>query len=93
MDNLELLEKSIEAMKTKIEQKTEEFKLMELSQQVTVGTGETILSANPAIQEYRALVRDYASALKALEELKAKQKGTPQVNSVEEMRKRLKVAK
>ena len=40
-----------------------------LAQEVTVGTGETILRANPIVQEYRATVREYAQALEKLNSL------------------------
>ena len=57
------------AMQDKIEQQTPLVEGMQLYQSVTVGTGETVMRANPQIQEYRALIRDYTQAVKSLKEL------------------------
>lgn len=57
------------AMQEKIEQTTPLLEVMSLHQSVTVGTGETVMRANPQIQEYRALIRDYTQTIKSLKEL------------------------
>lgn len=79
------------AMQDKIETSIPEYKAMPLSQTVTVGTGETILRANPAAQEFRATVRDYAQALKSLNEILASGKPTTSASSVDDLRARFKV--
>ena len=79
------------AMQDKIESSIPEYKKMSLSQTVTVGTGETILRANPAAQEFRATVRDYAQALKSLNEILASGKPTTSASAVDDLRARFKV--
>lgn len=79
------------AMQDKIETSIPEYKTMSLSQTVTVGTGETILRANPAAQEFRATVRDYAQALKSLNEILASGKPTTSASAVDDLRARFKV--
>lgn len=79
------------AMQEKIETSIPEYKAMPLSQTVTVGTGETILRANPAAQEFRATVRDYAQALKSLNEILASGKPTTSASAVDDLRARFKV--
>ena len=55
------------AMQKKIEQQIPIYEQMPLAQQVTVGTGEKMLRQNPAVQEFRATVRDYAASLNNLQ--------------------------
>lgn len=54
------------ALQEKIEQQIPTYLEMPLAQQVTVGTGETMLRQNPMTQEFRATVREYAQALEKL---------------------------
>ena len=63
------LANAVIAMQDKIKQQMPIYEQMPLAQQVTVGTGERMLRQNPAVQEFRATVRDYAAALKSLKEL------------------------
>lgn len=79
------------AMQEKIESTIPEYKTMPLSQTVTVGTGETILRANPSIQEFRANVRDYASALADLKKILDEKKAPAESSAIEELRNRFKV--
>lgn len=79
---------AILAMQEKITTSIPEYKAMPLSQTVTVGTGETILRANPAAQEFRATVRDYAQALKSLNEILASGKPTTSASAVDDLRAR-----
>lgn len=65
----ETLAKAVFAMQEKIEQQIPIYNQMPLAQQVTVGTGETILRGNPATQEFRAMVKDYAAMLDTLDKL------------------------
>lgn len=65
----ETLAEAILAMQEKIQDQTPIYAEMPLAQQVTVGTGEKMLRSNPAVVEYRATVRDYASALKDFQNL------------------------
>ena len=75
-------------MQEKIEQQIPIYKQMPLAQQVTVGTGETMLRANPATQEFRATVRDYAAALNNLETILDNKKTAPEVTPIDDLRKR-----
>lgn len=63
------LANAVLAMQNKIDQQIPVYEKMPLAQQVTVGTGEKMLRANPAVQEFRATVREYAQALNNLQQL------------------------
>ena len=85
------LANAVLTMQAKIEEQIPIYKKMPLAQQVTVGTGETMLRANPATQEFRATVRDYAQALNNLNEILAENKGPQEASSLEELRNRFRV--
>lgn len=85
------LANAVLTMQEKIEQQIPVYKQMPLAQQVKVGTGESMLRANPMTQEFRATVRDYAQALNSLNEILDASK-TPQTTSaVDDLRNRFKV--
>ena len=92
-DQVETLKKAVLTMQAKIEQQIPIYKQMPLAQQVKVGTGESMLRANPATQEFRATVRDYAQALNSLQAILDNREVTPNndIPTVEEMRKRFKI--
>ncbi len=86
------LTNAVLAMQEKIEQQIPIYKQMPLAQQVKVGTGEKMLRQNPATQEFRATVRDYAQALSSLKEiLDVNNKVETTISPVEDLRKRFKV--
>lgn len=86
------LTNAVLAMQEKIEQQIPIYKQMPLAQQVKVGTGEKMLRQNPATQEFRATVRDYAQALSSLKEiLDTNNKVETTISPVEDLRKRFKV--
>lgn len=86
------LTNAVLAMQEKIEQQIPIYKQMPLAQQVKVGTGEKMLRQNPATQEFRATVRDYAQALSNLKEiLDVNNKVETTISPVEDLRKRFKV--
>lgn len=87
------LANAVLTMQKKIEQQIPIYEQMPLAQQVKVGTGETMLRANPATQEFRATVRDYAQALNSLQAILDNREVTPNndIPTVEEMRKRFKI--
>lgn len=87
------LANAVLAMQEKIEQQIPVYKVMELSQEVTVGTGETMLRQNPAVQEFRATVRDYAAALNNLQDILEENKAPTKVSEMSELRKKFKMAK
>lgn len=63
------LAKAVLTLQKKIEQQTPLYEKQPLAQEVTVGTGETILRQNPIVQEYRATIREYAQTLSKLNDL------------------------
>ena len=82
------LANSVLTMQEKIEQQIPVYKDAPLSQEVTVGTGETMLRANPMTQEFRATVRDYAQALNNLNEMLENNKTTAEPSAVDDLRSR-----
>lgn len=82
------LANAVLTMQEKIEQQIPTYKEQPLAQQVTVGTGETILRANPSVQEFRATVRDYATALNNLQDILETKKAKAETSSVDDLRKR-----
>lgn len=89
----ETLAKAVFAMQNKIDQQIPVYEQMPLAQQVTVGTGERMLRANPAVQEFRATVRDYAQALGNLRTIIGDNSAPAEVSSLDELRSRFKMAK
>ena len=87
----ETLKKSILTMQRKIQDSEEEIREA-LTIEAEMGDGRYVTRANPALQEYRALVRDFASALRAYKEITG-EKETAEVNRLESLRSRFKVAK
>lgn len=81
------------ALQRKIEQQIPAYEEMDLAQQVTVGTGETMLRANPAAQEFRATVRDYAQALNSLHNILENNKEEATVASLDDFRNRIRAVK
>jgi hypothetical protein len=69
------LANAVIAMQAKIDQQIPIYEQMPLAQQVTVGTGERMLRQNPAVQEFRATVREYAQALNNLQQLVGEAEG------------------
>ena len=87
------LANAVLAMQSKIDQQIPIYEQMPLAQQVTVGTGERMLRANPAVQEFRATVRDYAQALGNLRTIIGDNSALAEVSSLDELRSRFKMAK
>lgn len=85
------LANAVVTMQEKIEQQIPIYKNEPLAQAVTVGTGETVLRANPSVQEFRATVRDYAAALNNLKDILNENKTAPTTSAVEDLRNRFKV--
>jgi hypothetical protein len=91
-DKIKTLEKAIVAMQAKIEESIPVFKTEPLAQWVTVGTGQKMMRQNPAVAEFRALVKDYAQAIRTYGELANSEPA--EVSSLEDLRAKLfKVAK
>lgn len=60
---------AILAMQDKLIEQEPEFRASDLTVEVEAGDGHIIPRANPTVQEYRALVKDYSNALKAYKEI------------------------
>lgn len=89
----ETLMKAILSMKKKLEADEKRFQGEPLMLWVEMGDGHVVPRANPFVQEYRAMVRDFSAALKAYEEITASTGAPAEVTSLEELRARFKVAK
>ena len=63
------LAEGVLAMQRKIQQQIPVYEDMPLAQEVTVGTGEKMMRQNPAATEFRALIREYAAGISALQAL------------------------
>ena len=86
------LANAVLAMQAKIDQQIPIYEQMPLAQQVKVGTGEKMLRQNPAVQEFRATVRDYAQALNNLQDILDNTPDQVEESSVEDIRKKFKIA-
>ena len=63
------LARAVLAMQEKIDAQIPVYEKLPLAQMLTTTQGEKALKNNPAMQEFRATVRDYASALHDLNAL------------------------
>ena len=88
------LARAVLAMQEKIDEQIPVYEKLPLAQTLTTTQGEKALKNNPAMQEFRATVRDYAEALKDLnaliEEHPAEQ--APAASPIELLRDRFKMA-
>ena len=85
------LANAVLTMQEKIEQQIPIYKTEPLSQKVTLGTGEEVQRVNPFVQEFRATVRDYASALNNLKEILEQNKTEASISPVESLRNSFKI--
>ena len=87
------LARAVLAMQEKIEEQIPIYESLPLAQTLTTTQGEKALKNNPVMQEFRATVRDYASALKDLNTL-IEEHSTEQsasVSALDSLRDRLKM--
>lgn len=89
-DTPETLLEAILAMQNKLVDLRDEFESAELTYDAEMGDGRMITRANPFVQEYRALVKDFGVALKAYKEISD---GVSEANThtLEELRSKFKV--
>lgn len=85
------LAKAVLALQDKIEQQLPVFEQLPLAQTLTTTQGEKALKQNPATAEFRATVRDYASALKNLQDIVENNKAPETKTSLTNFRAQLKV--
>lgn len=90
---IETVAKSVLAMQTQLEENYNEYITQPLSIEVVKGDGEIISRANPYVQEYRALLKDYTSAIKQLQELTNGVKVEQEMNALVNMKEKFKIAK
>ncbi len=88
---VETLANAVLAMQAKIDQQIPVYQQMPLAQQVTVGTGERMLRQNPAVQEFRATVRDYAQALNNLQDILENNKTETSSGSLKELQEKFRL--
>lgn len=88
------LARAVLAMQEKIDAQIPVYEELPLAQMLTTTQGEKALKNNPAMQEFRATVRDYAAALKDLNALIEEHPAEPASASspLELLRDRLKMA-
>ena len=85
------LANAVLAMQNKIDQQIPIYEQMPLAQQVTVGTGAKMLRQNPAVQEFRATVRDYAQALNNLQDILENNKTETSSGSLKELQEKFRL--
>ena len=88
---VETLANAVLAMQAKINQQIPVYEQMPLAQTVKVGTGEVMLRQNPAVQEFRATVRDYAMALNNLQDILENNKTETSSGSLKELQEKFKL--
>lgn len=89
----ETLASAVIAMQEKIETEIPAYKTAPLAQELTTTQGEKALKLNPAVQEFRATVKDYATSLNNLQDILSENKAPTAVSDMAELRKKFKMAK
>ena len=87
----ETLAEAVFALQPKIEQQMPLYGEMPLTQVLTTVQGEQAIKANPHMQEFRATVRDYAAALKSLQEILEDSGSPAEINSLDNLRAKFRV--
>ena len=85
------LARAVLALQDKIEQQLPIYEQLPLAQTLTTAQGERALKQNPAVAEFRATVRDYATALKNLQDIVENNKAPEKASSLTDFRAKLKV--
>lgn len=79
------------AMRQKVKEEIPLFKSMSVSQILTTTQGEQAIKSNPAMQEIRALFRDYCAVVKIQRELANDNKAELEKTSIDLIRSKLKL--
>ena len=79
--------------RSKVKQLVPLFKETEPTQTVTNTQGEKVLKSNPAMQEFRAMCRDYCTIVKVQQDILANKTAPVEVTNISAIRQRLKIAK
>ena len=81
------------AMREKVEQQLPIFEKMPPAQRMKTVQGETVYKNNPAIQEIRALFRDYCAIVKAQQDIYGEKPTPAEITTINTLRAKLKIAK
>ena len=87
----ETIQKIEKTMRAWIEEHLEIYRTMPDSQILTTAQGEQAIKANPAAQEIRAAFKDYCYVVKTMRDLTGNEEA--EADSIEELRKKFKIAK
>ena len=85
------LANAVIALQAKIEQQMPVYNQLPLAQTMTTTQGEKVLKNNPAMQEFRGTVRDYAASLKSLQAILEDTPDEVEESSVDELRRKFKI--
>lgn len=93
---VETLARAVYAMQRKIEEQIPIYDKLPIAQTATTTQGEKVLKNNPAMQEFRNTVRDYATSLSRLDAIinakhEPEEETAPPISSLETLRARFKV--
>ena len=88
----ETLMKAILSLQKKLEDNEERYLKEPLRVWVENSNGVEVPKPNPFVQEYRAMIRDFAAAVKAYKDITGEQESA-QVSSLDNLRSRFRVAK
>jgi len=86
------LARAVAALQEKIEQQTDLYRRVPLSQLVTTMQGEQVYKANPIVQEFRATVRDYAASLKNLQDILESCSAPAEISPLDDLRGKFKIS-
>lgn len=81
------------AMQKKIDSQIAVYNQLPLAQTVRVGTGEKMLRSNPALEEFRNTVKDYANTLNKLQDILGESASHDAINCLDTMRAKIRVVK
>lgn len=90
---IETMVQVVLSLQKQLEDNYDNYLSQPLSISVTVGTGETINRANPFVQEYRALFKDYLAAIKQLKEIIDDVSVVEELDALSSVKERFKIAK
>ena len=79
------------ALEFKVRAEMSDFRKESMIQEVTTGSGDTMKRANPAVQEFRALVKDYATLCKVAKEFCGAKKTEESSSKLKDLRSLIKV--
>lgn len=91
-DQEKTISKIEKAMREKVKQQLPIFEKMPAAQTMTTTQGEKVLKNNPAMQEIRALFRDYVAVVKIQRDLAGGDSEPVEISSLESLRGKFKIS-